>query len=211
MSTAGFELLRKQAKGKYPDLDFDVFQPYKDDDSVMLINEGGDVTASVDPQLDDDATTWTISQNNTYIYIYFLWGPFSIIHILLMQVFFIVSWWWYTCFLCMYFVYTCFLCKYFLSSADGDTHASYACILYTLAFYASIFHCQSMVIHMLLMHVFCINLPFVQVFFIVSQWWYTCFLCIYFVYTCFLCKYFSSFIHSSTNVFYASIFIICSW
>ena len=57
MSTAGFELLRKQAKGKYPDLDFDVFQPYKDDDSVMLINEGGDVTASVDPQLDDDATT----------------------------------------------------------------------------------------------------------------------------------------------------------
>ena len=70
----------------------------------------------------------------------------------------------------MYFVYTCFLCKYFLSLADGDTHASYACILYTLAFYASIFHCQSMVIHMLLMHVFCINLPFVQVFFIVSQW-----------------------------------------
>ena len=69
---AGFELLRKQAKEKYPDLDFDVFQPYEDDDSVMLVEKGGDVAASVDPQLDDDATTWTIFQNN----IYFLWGLF---------------------------------------------------------------------------------------------------------------------------------------
>ncbi len=54
---AGFELLRKQAKEKYSELDFDVFQPYEDDDSVMPIEERGDVVASVDPQLDDDATT----------------------------------------------------------------------------------------------------------------------------------------------------------
>ena len=54
---AGFELLRKQAKGKYPNLDFDVFQPYEDDDSVMPIKKGGDAAVSVDPQLDDDATT----------------------------------------------------------------------------------------------------------------------------------------------------------
>jgi hypothetical protein len=54
---AGFKLLRKQAKEKYSELDFDVFQPYEDDDFVMPVEEGGDVVASVDPQLDDDATT----------------------------------------------------------------------------------------------------------------------------------------------------------
>ena len=52
----GFELLRKQAKEKYLDLDFDVFQPYEDDDSVRLVKEGNDVGTSADPQLDDDAT-----------------------------------------------------------------------------------------------------------------------------------------------------------
>ena len=46
---AGFELLRKQAKEKYPDIDFDVFQPYEDDDSVM--------PADRNDGLDDDATT----------------------------------------------------------------------------------------------------------------------------------------------------------
>ncbi|GMY30138.1 hypothetical protein FCV25MIE_25380 [Fagus crenata] len=54
---AGFELLRKQVKEKYPDLDFDVFQSYEDDNSVMLVEKGGDVAASMDPQLGDDATT----------------------------------------------------------------------------------------------------------------------------------------------------------
>jgi hypothetical protein len=90
---SGFELLRKKSKGKYLDFDFYVFQPYEDDDSMMPIKEGGDAAASADPQLDNDATTRTISQNNTYIYIYiyFLWGPFGIIHMLLMQVPFIVS------------------------------------------------------------------------------------------------------------------------
>jgi chromosome segregation ATPase len=52
---AGFELLRKQAKEKYPDIDFDVFQPYEDDDSVMPA-DGNDGATSADPQLDDDAT-----------------------------------------------------------------------------------------------------------------------------------------------------------
>ena len=70
----------------------------------------------------------------------------------------------------MYFVYTHFLCKYFSSLVDDDTYASYACILYTLTFCASIFHHQSMMIHMLLMHVFCIHLLFVQVFFVVNRW-----------------------------------------
>ena len=50
----GFELLRKQAKEKYPNLDFDVLQPYEDDESVMPANDG---TTSADPQLDEDATT----------------------------------------------------------------------------------------------------------------------------------------------------------
>ena len=50
---AGFELLKKQAKEKYPDLDFVVFQPYKDDESVMPVDGGNEGTTSVDPQLDD--------------------------------------------------------------------------------------------------------------------------------------------------------------
>ena len=79
----------------------------------------------------------------------------------------------------MYFVYTRFLCKYFSSSVDDDTYASYACILYTLTFCASIFHHQSMVIHVLLMHVF--------------------------LYTCFLCKYFSSSVDDDTHASYACI------
>jgi predicted nuclease with TOPRIM domain len=54
---AGFELLRKQAKEKYPDLDFDVFQPYEDDDSVAPVQERDEVAPSVDPQLTDDATS----------------------------------------------------------------------------------------------------------------------------------------------------------
>ena len=50
----GFELLRKQVKEKYSDLDFDAFQPYENDESIMPM-EGG--TTSANPQLDDDATT----------------------------------------------------------------------------------------------------------------------------------------------------------
>ena len=42
-----FELLRKQAKEKYPDLDFDVFQPYEDDESMMPAEGGNDGTTSV--------------------------------------------------------------------------------------------------------------------------------------------------------------------
>ncbi|GMY23768.1 hypothetical protein FCV25MIE_19009 [Fagus crenata] len=38
----------KQAKEKYPDLDFDVFQPYEDDDSVMPAEGGNDGTTSAD-------------------------------------------------------------------------------------------------------------------------------------------------------------------
>ena len=53
---AGFELFRKQAKEKYPDLDFDVFQSYENDDSVALVDGGNDAAASADPQLVDDAT-----------------------------------------------------------------------------------------------------------------------------------------------------------
>ena len=53
---AGFELFRKQAKEKYPDLDFDVFQSYENDDSVALVDGANDAAASADPQLVDDAT-----------------------------------------------------------------------------------------------------------------------------------------------------------
>ena len=45
----GFELLKKQAKEKYPDLDFEVFQPYEDDEFVMPVNGGNEGTTSVDP------------------------------------------------------------------------------------------------------------------------------------------------------------------
>ena len=53
---ACFELLRKQAKEKYPNLDFNVFQPYEDDDSVAPVEERDEGALSVDPQLIDDAT-----------------------------------------------------------------------------------------------------------------------------------------------------------
>ena len=84
------------------------------------------------------------------------------IHLLLMQVFFIVIQRLHTCFLCTYLVYTCFLCKYFLLSVGND-------------------------IHLLFVQVF-----FLFFIFIIIQWLHTCFLCMYFVYTCFLCKYFLS-------------------
>jgi hypothetical protein len=54
---AGFELLKKQAKEKYPDLDFEVFQLYEDDESVMSVDGGNEGTTSVDPQLDDDVAS----------------------------------------------------------------------------------------------------------------------------------------------------------
>ena len=53
---AGFELLRKQAKEKYPNVDFDVFQPYQDNDLVAPVKERDEEAPSVDPQLTDDAT-----------------------------------------------------------------------------------------------------------------------------------------------------------
>jgi hypothetical protein len=53
---AGFELLKKQAKEKYPDLDFEVFQPYEDDESSDASEGGNEGTTSADPQMDDDAT-----------------------------------------------------------------------------------------------------------------------------------------------------------
>ena len=45
----GFELLRKQAKEKYPNLDFDVFQLYEDNDSVAPVEEREEAVLSVDP------------------------------------------------------------------------------------------------------------------------------------------------------------------
>uniref|UniRef100_A0A2N9GRU2 Uncharacterized protein n=1 Tax=Fagus sylvatica TaxID=28930 RepID=A0A2N9GRU2_FAGSY len=54
---AGFSLLKRQAKEKYPDLDFEVFQPFEDDESVMPVEEVDGGTTSVDPQLDDDAAS----------------------------------------------------------------------------------------------------------------------------------------------------------
>jgi hypothetical protein len=71
---AGFKLLRKQAKEKCPDIDFDVFQPYEDDDSAVPVEEGNDGGTSVDPQLDDDATTSIYLFYKTICV--FLWGPF---------------------------------------------------------------------------------------------------------------------------------------
>ena len=53
----GFELLKKQAKEKYPDLDFEVFQPYEDDESMMPAEEGNAGTTSAVPQMDDVATS----------------------------------------------------------------------------------------------------------------------------------------------------------
>ena len=54
---AGFELFRKQAKEKYLDLDFDVFQPYEDDESMMTAEGGNEGTTSANPQMDGDATS----------------------------------------------------------------------------------------------------------------------------------------------------------
>ena len=54
---AGFSLLKRQAKEKYPDLDFEAFQPFEDDESVMPVEEVDGGTKSVDPQLDDDAAS----------------------------------------------------------------------------------------------------------------------------------------------------------
>ena len=54
---AGFSLLKRQAKEKYPDLDFEIFQPFENDESVMLVDEVDGGTTSTDPQLDDDAAS----------------------------------------------------------------------------------------------------------------------------------------------------------
>ena len=52
---SGFNLLKKQAKEKFPELDFDVFQPFDDDESTMPADEGN--TTVTDPQTEDDATS----------------------------------------------------------------------------------------------------------------------------------------------------------
>jgi hypothetical protein len=54
---AGFSLLKRQAKEKYPDLDFEAFQPFEDDESVMPVEEVDGGTTSANPQLDDDAVS----------------------------------------------------------------------------------------------------------------------------------------------------------
>ena len=53
----GFSFLKKQEKEKYPELDFDVFQPFEDDESMMPVDDGNVGTTSADPQMDDDATS----------------------------------------------------------------------------------------------------------------------------------------------------------
>ena len=52
---SGFSFLKKQAKEKYPELDFEAFQPFDDDESVMPVDDN--VGPSTDPQMDDDATS----------------------------------------------------------------------------------------------------------------------------------------------------------
>ena len=52
-----FSFLKKQAKEKYKDLDFEAFQPFDDDESVMPVDDGNEGTTSADPQMDDDATS----------------------------------------------------------------------------------------------------------------------------------------------------------
>ena len=52
---SGFNLLKKQAKEKFPELDFDVFQPFDDDESTMPADEGN--ATVTDPQTKDDATS----------------------------------------------------------------------------------------------------------------------------------------------------------
>ena len=54
---SGFNLLKKQAKEKFPQLDFDVFQPFDDDESTMPADEGNVEAPVNDPQMDDDATS----------------------------------------------------------------------------------------------------------------------------------------------------------
>ena len=54
---ADFSLLKRQAKEKYPELDFEAFQPFEDDESVMPVEEVDRGTTSVDPQLVDDAAS----------------------------------------------------------------------------------------------------------------------------------------------------------
>ena len=54
---SGFSFLKKQAKEKYPELDFDIFQPFEDDESMMPVDEGNVGTTSADPQMDNDATS----------------------------------------------------------------------------------------------------------------------------------------------------------
>uniref|UniRef100_A0A2N9GB78 Uncharacterized protein n=1 Tax=Fagus sylvatica TaxID=28930 RepID=A0A2N9GB78_FAGSY len=54
---SGFSFLKKQAKEKYPELDFEVFQPFDDDESMMPADDGNVGTTSADPQTDDDATS----------------------------------------------------------------------------------------------------------------------------------------------------------
>jgi hypothetical protein len=54
---SGFSFLKKRAKEKYSELDFEAFQPFNDDESVMPGDDGNIGTSSIDPQMDDDATS----------------------------------------------------------------------------------------------------------------------------------------------------------
>jgi hypothetical protein len=54
---SGFSFLKKQAKEKYKELDFEVFQPFDDDESMMPADDGKARVTSADPQTDDDATS----------------------------------------------------------------------------------------------------------------------------------------------------------
>uniref|UniRef100_A0A2N9J7Y1 Uncharacterized protein n=1 Tax=Fagus sylvatica TaxID=28930 RepID=A0A2N9J7Y1_FAGSY len=47
----------RQAKEKFPELDFDAFQPFDDDESTMPADEGNVEILASDPQMDDDATS----------------------------------------------------------------------------------------------------------------------------------------------------------
>ena len=64
---AGFELFKKQAKEKYPDLDVEAFQPYEDDESVMPADDGNVGTTFAEPQMDDDATSFFF-----FLFLFFL-------------------------------------------------------------------------------------------------------------------------------------------
>uniref|UniRef100_A0A2N9H4K1 Uncharacterized protein n=1 Tax=Fagus sylvatica TaxID=28930 RepID=A0A2N9H4K1_FAGSY len=54
---SGFNFLKKQAKEKFPQLDFDAFQPFDDDESTMPADRGNVEAPTNDPQMDDDATS----------------------------------------------------------------------------------------------------------------------------------------------------------